>query len=64
MKKIYTVGNVRGITFLIYGQDHSCVDVAFYHIGTETPFYSKNFFSKNKALDWVDYQLAKIAQNY
>lgn len=64
MKEVYTVGNFRGLTFAIYGRDHSAVDVDFFQVGGAKPFFHRGFFSKNGAVNWINRELAKLSQNY
>lgn len=64
MKEVYTVGNFRGLTFAIHGRDHSAVDVVFFQVGGDKPFFQRGFFTKSGALNWINRELAKFSQNY
>jgi hypothetical protein len=64
MKEVYTVGYFHGLTFAIHGRDRATVDVDFFQAGGAKPFFQRGFFSKTKAINWINKELAKLSQNY
>lgn len=61
MKTFYTAGSVAGLTFAVYGRDHSTVDVDIFKAGANKPFFHRDFFSKLGALTWINKELAKLS---
>jgi len=64
MKKFCTAGTVGGVTFLVHGKDRNHVDADFFRMGADKPFFSHEFFSKDGALRWVNWQICKMTGNY